>query len=416
MKGEIRVPGDKSISHRSLIFAALATGRSRIRGILESDDVNSTAGVLRRYGVNVPELAGDLNIDGVGLRGFRAPSADLDCGNSGTTARLMTGVAAALPFESRFTGDASLSKRPMKRLANVLWEMGARVRFEGADGLPMTVEGGYLVETKYVNESASAQIKSALLLAGLVGRVWVRVVEPRKSRDHTEIMLASLGARIQVDAEGTSIEPVDHIHPLDIQVPGDPSSAAFFAARAALLREGESELAGVCLNPTRLGFFEALRQMGTQVDYREESLAAGEKTGRITVKSSGLLRGLVIGRDQVPSLVDELPLLACVATAAEGETRVTGAGELRLKESDRLAVIVSNLRAIGADAEELDDGYVVRGRKGPLSGKVVTHGDHRIAMAFGILGSLPGNNIEVDDPACVSVSYPGFWKELAARQ
>ncbi len=418
MRGEIRVPGDKSISHRSLIFAALATGQSRIRSILQSDDVQSTADVLRAYGVSIPQLSGDFTVEGLGLRGFRAPSASLDCGNSGTTARLMCGVAAALPFGSRFTGDASLSKRPMKRVSHTLGEMGAKFDFESDDGLPMTVHGAHLRDTTYVNEKASAQIKSALLLAGLVSPATVRVVEPRRSRDHTEIMLAALGAKIKSDSEGATIEPVDRIGPLDIEVPGDPSSAAFFAARAAMVGEIAIVLKGVCLNPTRLGFFAALDRIGAKVMFHHhDSLSAGESTGDIKVQrqEGRALRGIHIKRDDVPSLVDELPLLACVAAVANGETRVEGAEELRVKESDRISLIVSNLRAVGADADELPDGFIVRGKPGRLAGKVITHRDHRIAMAFAILGSLPGNEIEVDDPACVSVSYPGFWKELEAQ-
>ena len=382
---EIRVPGDKSLSHRALIFAALASGRSRIRDVLLSADVHSTAGVLRALGVSVPALGGDIVIDARGARALLAPHIDLDCGNSGTTTRLMAGVAAACAFQSRFVGDASLSKRPMRRVVRPLTAMGARIELESGDGLPMVIHGGALQSIRWTSETASAQIKSAILLAGVVAGVEVEVTEPSRSRDHTERMLRALGAHVEIDGTRVRVAAMTGaLSPLDIRVPADPSSAAFLIALAVMLPSAPISVPNVCLNPTRIGFFDALRQMGADV-----------------------------GEAQVPSMIDELPLLACVGTRARGTTVIGGAEELRVKESDRIATVVSNLRAIGATADERPDGLTVEGSQRALRGRVITHGDHRIAMAFGILGALPGNEIEIDDPACVAVSYPGFWDDLA---
>ena len=408
----IRVPGDKSLSHRALIFATLATGRSRIRDVLESADVHSTAGVLRVLGVAVPPLGSDIIIDARGARAMRAPMTDLDCGNSGTTTRLMAGVAAGCAFRSRFVGDASLSRRPMRRVARPLVAMGARVELEAGDGLPMVIEGGALKSIAWSSETASAQIKSAILLAGVVGGVAVEVTEPSRSRDHTERMLRSLGARVEIDGTRVRIEPAGELAPLDMRVPADPSSAAFLIALAILSHSAPVSVPNVCLNPTRTGFFDVLLSMGAAVTIDEGPEQGGERTGAIHASHSEL-HGVSVDESQVPSMIDELPLLACAGARARGTTEIRGAAELRVKESDRIATVVSNLRAIGASAEELPDGLVVTGGTAPLRGRVVTHGDHRIAMAFGVLGALPGNEIEIDDPACVAVSYPAFWDDVA---
>jgi 3-phosphoshikimate 1-carboxyvinyltransferase len=409
---EIRVPGDKSLSHRALIFAALATGHSRIRDILRSADVHSTAGVLRAMGVSVPPLGDDFGIDSRGAHALRAPAIDLDCGNSGTTTRLMAGVAAGCDFRTRFVGDASLSKRPMRRVARPLIAMGARVELESGDGLPMVIHGGTLKSIAWASETASAQIKSAILLAGVVGGVDVEVTEPSRSRDHTERMLRALGACVHVDGTRVRVEAVQSLAPLDVRVPADPSSAAFLIAFAALSPSGAITVPNVCLNPTRIGFFGVLHSMGADVVIEPGAEQGGEPTGSIHGSQSNL-SAVSIDESQVPSMIDELPLLACVASRANGTTEIRGAAELRVKESDRIATVVSNLRAVGATASELPDGLVVTGSSAPLRGRVITQGDHRIAMAFGVLGALPGNQIEIDDPSCVAVSYPDFWTDLA---
>lgn len=411
VSGIVRVPGDKSLSHRALILAALAQGQSRIRGILDSADVRSTAGVLRALGVRVPELAAEMLIDGVGLRGLRAPGAAVDCGNSGTTARLLAGVVAACPFSATFVGDESLSRRPMRRVAHPLEAMGARVELPAHGGMPMTVHGAALRTIEWTSETASAQVKSAVLLAGLVAGVSVSVVEPSRSRDHTERMLASLDVPVRSIGPIVHLDPAASLPPFDLEVPGDPSSASFLVALATLADDGELMVPNVCLNPTRTGFFHALERMGGAVSGRVSGVQAGEPVGAVRA-SPAPLRGIDVTGDDVPSLIDELPLLACVAARAEGTTTIRGAGELRVKESDRIAAVVANLRAVGADARELPDGMVVVGSQVPLSGRVRTFGDHRIAMAFGVLGAARGNSIVVDDPDCVSVSYPAFWSDL----
>jgi 3-phosphoshikimate 1-carboxyvinyltransferase len=413
-RGVVRVPGDKSISHRSLILAALATGRSRIAGILDSADVNSTASVLRSLGVAVPDLTSDFSLSGKGLRGLNAPGSPLYCGNSGTTVRLMSGVLAAHPFESRLEGDASLSRRPMKRIAEPLTAMGARFEFARGDGLPMTIHGGRLAGITWNTRSASAQTKSAILLAGLVGGVQVTVIESQKSRDHTERILTSLGAAVESDETSVSLSPVSSLSPLELTVPGDPSSAAYFIAYA-VLGGGEISIPGVCINPTRAGFIDTLIEMGGKIECEDRAAAAGDSVATIVARKSSL-NDFTVSGSRIPSMIDELPLLACVAAYARIRLEVRGAQELRVKESDRIAVVAQNLRALGVDIEELNDGFIVRGRSGPLAGRIITEGDHRIAMSFGVLAALPGSSIEIDDPACVSVSYPAFWDDLKSLQ
>ena len=413
VSGTLRVPGDKSISHRALIFSALASGESRVNGILQSADVKSTAGVLRTLGAAVPDLSSEMRIRSAGVGALRQPRADLDCGNSGTTTRLMAGVAAALPILARFCGDASLSRRPMRRIALPLEAMGATVELPPHGGLPMTIRGGSLHDVSWDSQVASAQVKSAILLAALVSGAGARVSEPVRSRDHTERMLAARGARVEVRDTVVSIESGSRVEPLDVDVPGDPSSAAFFAGLAAIADAGTLRLEHVCVNETRTGFLEQLRRMGAAVVEESREREGGEWVADLVV-SPGTLRGTVVEPSDVPSMVDELPLLACLATRAQGETVITGASELRVKESDRIAAVVANLRAIGAEADELPDGMRIRGSPRPLRGRVITHGDHRLAMAFGILGSVTGNEIEVDDRDCVAVSYPEFWGDLDA--
>jgi 3-phosphoshikimate 1-carboxyvinyltransferase len=410
----VRVPGDKSISHRALICAALASGRSRIRNILPSADVHSTGGVLRALGAGVPQLGDDMRVDGRGLGGLAAPASPLDCGNSGTTARLMSGVLSGCPFRSRLIGDASLSRRPMARVARPLTAMGAQFAFESGEHLPMVVTGGPLRSIHFESRTASAQVKSAILFAGLVGRVQVTVTEPVRSRDHTERMLAALGIDVRSLGLEASLDPAAELAPFQLDVPADPSSAAFFAALGAaggVRSGGPLELTDVALNPTRLGFFRVLRDMGADVAWDVHREECGEPVGRITVAPRGL-QGVEIRGEQVPAMIDELPMLACLGALADGETEIRGASELRVKESDRIAAVVQNLRAVGADADELPDGLRVRRGGKSLGGAVRTYGDHRLAMAFGVLGALSGNAITVDDPDCVSVSYPGFWSDL----
>ena len=410
--GDLAVPGDKSISHRALICGALAAGTTRVRGLLLSDDVRSTAGALRALGVAIPELSDEFEFEGVGASGLRDPAGPLDCGNSGTTARLLAGVVAGAGLTAQFTGDASLSRRPMRRVQAPLEQMGAMVELPAHGGLPMTVRGAPLTDMDWRSETASAQVKSCILLAGLCAGVEVTVREPSRSRDHTERMLAAMGAEIWVNDEAVLLFASQSLAPLDLHVPGDPSSASFLAALSALASEGELVVRRVGANDTRTGFLAALVEMGAELALEGSARENGEYVADLRVRGGRPLAGITIGAEAIPTLIDELPLLACVGAYAEGETRVTGAAELRVKESDRISAVVGNLRMLGADAEELPDGFVVRGTRPRLRGTVTTHGDHRMAMAFGVLAALPGNEIAIDDRDCVSVSYPGFWADL----
>ena len=409
--GTVRVPGDKSISHRALTLASLAEGESVIRGILDSEDVESTARVLRAMGVEIPQLRDEISVRGVGVRGLRPPRTSLNCGNSGTTTRLVAGMVAAHPFSARFEGDQSLSRRPMKRVAEPLTYMGARFEFERGDGLPMTVRGVDLRSIDWDTGGSSAQVKSAILLAGIVAGVEVRVTERFLSRDHTERMLRAMGADVENDGNQVCLRPSRRLEAMQFEVPADPSSAAFFVALATLADEGELVLENVCLNPTRTGFLAAIEKMGGDISREDIRDSAGEKIGTLRVRPTSL-GPVSIGATEVPALIDELPLLACLAAGSGVDLEITGAGELRVKESDRIATVVRNLLRVGAFAEELPDGLRVRGERKQLAGTVDPHGDHRIAMAFGVLGAVRGNRVEVKDPQTVAVSYPAFWDDL----
>jgi len=409
--GAVRVPGDKSISHRALILAALGTGESVIRGILDSEDVASTARVLRAMGVGIPEFANVVRVVGVGVRGLKPPRVALDCGNSGTTTRLVAGLVAAHPFAARFEGDASLSRRPMKRIAEPLTYMGARFDFEGGDGLPMTVRGVDLRSIDWDTGGSSAQVKSAILLAGVSAGVEVRVTERAPSRDHTERMLRAMGVDVENDGNQVCLRPVRGLEAVEFKVPADPSSAAMFVALAAMADEGELVLDDVCLNPTRTGFVDAVTRMGGDISREDVKEVSGEEMGSLRIRPAPL-HSISIGEAEIPALIDELPLLACLAAGSGVELEVTGAAELRVKESDRIATVVANLRRIGAQAEELPDGLRVFGGKKALAGTVNPHGDHRMARAFGILGAVRGNRVEVQEPDTVAVSYPRFWDDL----
>ncbi|HEX2202219.1 MAG TPA: 3-phosphoshikimate 1-carboxyvinyltransferase [Longimicrobium sp.] len=421
VQGDLAVPGDKSITHRALMLAAAAHGESRLSGLLPGEDCRSTASVLRALGCDVPPPphdGGEVRVAGRGPEAWRAPAAPLDCGNSGTTVRLMMGLLASRPFAATLTGDDSLRGRPMRRVTAPLARMGASFReLEAPDRLPIEVAGGALAGLDHASPKSSAQVKSAVLLAGLAAGVAVSVTEPLLSRDHTERMLWSLGAPVRtertpegaravLDAWGGALEP------LDLHVPGDPSSAAFPVALALLADAGELRVRGVCVNPTRTGFYAIVQRMGAIVELVDERVRGGEPVADLVVRPAAL-RGVEVTPAEVPAAIDEIPVLAALAARAEGETRFTGAGELRVKESDRIAALVAALRAVGAEAEELEDGLVVRGSDRPLRGRVTTHGDHRIAMAFGVLGALPGNAIEVDRPESAAVSFPGFREMLA---
>lgn len=415
--GAVRVPGDKSITHRALILGSLASGRSHVRGALVSLDTQSTAECLRRLGIDVPTLnAEGFVIPGRGRRGMYEPRERLDCGNSGTTARLLMGVLAGCPFECVLTGDASLRSRPMRRVTEPLSAAGAQfVELEQPDRLPIAMHGSMLRTIEYDAPRSSAQVKSALLLAAVTGGTSARVSEPGRSRDHTERMLASMGAWVRTDGVSPSVvrlDRVDRLNPLDLAVPGDFSSAAFLLA-SGLLGGRSVRLEGVGLNPTRTGMLAVVERMGGRIEIANVDREGGEPAGDLIASASQLRATRIDARDVVLA-IDEIPVLAVLAARAEGETRITGAGELRLKESDRLATLATNLRAIGVRAEETADGLTIEGTDAPLVGRVTSGGDHRIAMAFGVLAALPGNEIEIDDPGVADVSFPGFWSMISA--
>ncbi len=418
---ELTVPGDKSISHRALILACLADGESQIEGLLVSADTEATASCLRALGADVPALSNGSLV----VRGAVAwsPSGEvLNCANSGTTARLLTGLAVGLGLGVTVDGDSSLQRRPMDRVVYPLQAMGGQIAYSGSrDRLPITIQpraSGDLRPLRHRGRIPSAQVKSSLLLAGLASRTRVEVWEPWPSRDHTEILFAQHGAPIvKFKAERGHAARFDPdgwdglLRPISWRVPADISSAAYLLA-ASLCGTHPVAIGGVGLNPTRLGLLTVLRDMGARIESTETGSAGGEPIGRLTAEPS-TLRPFHIREALVPSLIDEIPLLCALATRAAGVSRLDGAAELRVKESDRIARIADNLGALGVRCEVRPDGLSVHGTEGPLAGRVETGGDHRIAMAFGVLASLPGSRIEIDDRACVAVSYPDFWSDLA---
>lgn len=415
-------PGDKSISHRLLLLAGLAAGTSRFRRLLDAEDVRATAAAMRQLGASIPEnWAGEVAIDGP-VR-WRAPLAPIECGNSGTTARLLLGILAGLGLPAVLRGDPSLTRRPMDRVVYPLQAMGARIRYLECHGrLPVELEerrSGSLRSLKHRPSVASAQVKSCLMLAALTAEVGLDVLEPDRSRDHTERLFHAMGAPIVI-GEGPAADSwirlkaggvVGELAPLDMTVPGDFSSAAFLLA-AAWLGTGSVELRGVGLNPTRTGLLDVARSMGARYEVETSGSEAGELVGRVAASPSRL-RGFDVDAGQLPGLIDEVPVLAALAARAAGVSRLRGAGELRLKESDRLSMLAGNLSRLGVTCREQDDGLDIEGTDRPLRGTVQTAGDHRITMAFGVLGSIPGCDISVDDPDSVAVSYPDFWRDLS---
>ena len=414
VRGSVRVPGDKSVTHRALLLASLAGGKSHIGGALTSFDARSSARVLRQLGARISPLTPDRVIEIVGRRRFTPPAATLDCGNSGTTTRLLLGLLAGHPFRATITGDASLRRRPMRRVTVPLAAMGAKFTEPAAgEGLPLTVRGGKLRRLEYEQPVSSAQIKSSLLFAGLVGGVEVDVREPHgRSRDHTERMLRAFEYVVIDDRDGwIRFRPTGRLTPFDLQVPGDPSSAAFLVGAALLAEGGELHLGGVGVNPTRIGFLDVLARMGATVRHEGWSEEGGEPVADLLVGPAAL-RATEVAAGEIPGLIDEIPLLAVVASRAAGTTVFRQVGELRVKESDRLGLLAENLRAVGVEAEVQGEDLLVAGTDRPPRGRVRTAHDHRIAMAFGVLGTVPGAKIAVDDRACAGVSFPGFWEAL----
>lgn len=407
--GSIRVPGDKSLSHRALLFSALARGTSHVGGMLSSLDARSSARVLRQLGAGITPLTEGRMVTVRGRGRLRRSEGVLNCGNSGTTTRLLLGLLAAHNFPSTLTGDRSLRRRPMRRVTVPLRQMGARIiETNEAGTLPLTIRGGRLSALRYEMPVSSAQIKGSLLLAGMAGGVPVSVREPHgRSRDHTERLLRAFGYQVEENEGWVHFEPTGHLEPFDMQIPGDPSSAAFPIGAAVLAEGGELRVTGVCVNPTRTGFLAVLKRMGAVVDVDGLVVQFDEPVADLVARPAEL-RGTEVLPQEIPGLIDEIPMLAAIATRARGDTVFREVGELRVKESDRLGLIAANIRAVGGRAEVVGDDLHVRGGDQPPRGRVTTEGDHRLAMAFSVLGTVPGAKVKVDDLACAAVSFPGF--------
>jgi 3-phosphoshikimate 1-carboxyvinyltransferase len=411
VRGRIQVPGDKSISHRYAIFAALADGTSTIANFAPGADCQSTLACLAALGVTIEHGPGGYaRVTGRGLGGLQPPTASLDCGNSGTTMRLLSGVLAAHPFSSVLRGDASLSRRPMRRVIAPLSEMGARFEASPGERPPITIRGGRLHAIHYQPEVPSAQVKSAVLLAGLHVDGVTSVTEPAATRDHTERALAAFGAPAEVEGRRISVTGGRRLQARDLRVPGDISSAAFPAVAAAALAGSDVTIDGVGLNRSRTAILGVLQRFGAQVDAPTASPDAGEPVGTIRIRHARL-QPVEIAPHDVPEIIDELPVLAALATFGGGVT-VSGAAELRVKESDRISALIGGLRAMGADADERPDGFTIRPTRQLTGGAVDAHGDHRLAMAFAIaaLGATGATSIAGAD--VVAVSYPGFFADL----
>jgi 3-phosphoshikimate 1-carboxyvinyltransferase len=411
VSGVVRPPGDKSISHRVLMLAALARGKSELTGLLTGDDVKSTARVLRQLGANISRIQDS----GVMISGSRlqAPASRLNCGNSGTTARLMLGILAGQRFQATLTGDASLRKRPMRRVTEPLRQMGADIKEKG-DALPVIVRGGRLHGLNYTSPVASAQVKSAILFAALTGNVPVTIREPYRSRDHTERLFAHLGLGIH-DRDGAIVfEPADRPSgrpAVDLTVPGDVSSAAFLIAAAVLADRGELVIENVGVNPTRTGCLVVLERMGAHVERVNLRDEGGEPVADLLARPASLV-GTEVTAAEIPTLVDEVPILAVLASRARGQTVFREVGELRVKESNRLELIAANLRAVGVKAEVHGNDLHVEGTDRAPRGKVETAKDHRLAMAFAVLGTVRGSKIQLSERRSVAISYPNFFRDL----
>ena len=414
LRGEVTVPGDKSISHRSIMFGSLAKGTTEITHFLEGADCLSTISCFQKMGVSIERNGSHVLVHGQGMRGLKKPDSVLDCGNSGTTTRLISGILAAQDFSVTLTGDASIQKRPMKRIMTPLLQMGADIRSIHDNGCaPLAITGSRLHGIHYQSPVASAQVKSAILLAGLYAEGETRVTEPYVSRNHTELMLKGFGADVSsiIKEDGTataSIAPCRELYAQDIIVPGDISSAAYFIAAALLVPGSSLLIKNVGINPTRAGFLSVCRDMGGDITLLNERQAGGEPSADLLVRHSSL-HGVTIEGGLIPTLIDELPMAAVLAAFAEGTTVIRDAAELKVKESDRIATVTANLRAMGCDVTPTDDGMVVRGGS-PLHGAVLdSYMDHRIAMSFAVAGLAAGGETRIRHANCVDISFPGFY-------
>jgi 3-phosphoshikimate 1-carboxyvinyltransferase len=411
ISGEAHVPGDKSISHRLAMIGAVAEGTTTLHNFAESADCQSTLDCLKDLGVAIKRQGSTVTIEGRGLKGLQQPGGTLNAGNSGTTVRLMSGLLAGFPFAATFIGDESLSRRPMKRIVDPLRKFGATITARDDNYLPMTVKGGSLFPVSLTMQIASAQVKSAILLAGLHAAGLTTVREPVQTRNHTEIALAEFGARINTAGDRVDIEGGRPLQGKEMRVPGDISSAAFLIAAAVSVPDSKLTLRDVGLNSTRTGFLRLLQQMGANIEIAASATLRGESAGDVSVQGSEL-SGVEVGGAWVPNVIDEIPMLAVLGTRTQKGIRIRDAAELRAKESDRIRAVATNLRQLGAHVEEYPDGLWVPGNQTLRGGEIDSFGDHRIAMAFAIAGLFSDGPVVIKEPGCVGISFPRFFEIL----
>ncbi|GAA0105669.1 3-phosphoshikimate 1-carboxyvinyltransferase [Paraclostridium sordellii] len=414
LRGSFKLIGDKSISHRSIMFSSIAKGSTKISNFLMGQDCLSTINCFRKMGVDIDIDKNNVIVKGRGLRGLKRPSDILDVGNSGTTIRLMMGILAGNEFESTIIGDDSIGRRPMKRVTDPLRLMGCEI--EGKDDAnytPITIKGGNLTGIDYKMPVASAQVKSSIILAALYANSPSTIIEKAKSRNHTEIMLNSFGADIKSNDLNININPIEELYSIgDISVPGDISSAAFIIVAASIVKGSEVTILNVGLNETRTGILDVLKNMNGNFEVFNRRLVGGELVGDIVVRYSEDLASITIDSDLIPRLIDEIPVIAVLATQANGDTIIKDAKELKVKESNRIQAVVNNLKRMGADIEELEDGMIIKGKSKLKGAKISTFNDHRIAMAFSIAGLVCESDVELDNTMCIDISFPGYFELL----
>ncbi len=412
LHGELTIPGDKSISHRSVMFASLAKGTSHIKGFLPGADCLSTIHCFRQMGIEIYQEESIVTVTGQGMRGLKKPKSILDCGNSGTTTRLISGILAGQNFTSTLTGDESIQKRPMKRIILPLTQMGASIASLRDNGCaPLQITGRPLHGITYHSPVASAQVKSAILLAGLYAEGETSVIEPSVSRNHTEIMLKAFGADVSCHDTTASVHHTDELFASNIEVPGDISSAAYFIVAALMIPNSDIILHNVGINPTRDGLLRAIEMMGGKIEILSIKNEDTEAIADLRIKSQNL-HGATFGGDIIPAMIDEIPALAALACFAEGETIIKDAEELKVKESNRIKVMVEELSKMGAQIEETEDGMIIHGKHPLHSAQIDSHKDHRIAMTFSILSRAIGKDLPIIDKDCVKISYPNFYEHL----
>ena len=414
IKKTITIPGDKSISHRSVMLGSLANGTTHVHGFLTGEDCLSTIACFKKMGIEIELDGTDVTVHGKGLNGLKAPTETLDVGNSGTTLRLMTGILSAQPFSCTVTGDSSIQKRPMDRVEKPLKQMGAEITGQGGEKIlaPLHITGHSLKGTHYTLPVASAQVKSAIILAGLYAEGKTVITEPEATRDHTEIMLNHFGADIKRNGNDITVTPVKELYAKEIFVPGDISSAAYFMVLGAVCPDSDITIKNVGINPTRTGIITVLENMGANITLLNERTVSGEKVADINVKYTPSLKSTTVEGDIIPKLIDEIPVIAVAACFAEGTTVIKDAQELKVKESNRIKTVVNELKKFGADIEETYDGMIIKG-KCSLKGAVCdSHNDHRIAMSMAVAGIMAEGSTTIKDSQCVDISFPTFFSLL----